>query len=402
MTNINLYADLEAEKAFLQAIFWQPDLIYQTSIRTTDLYNTENQKIYTAMIKCYSEGLTLEAKTIFDIDTSISFTTLFNITSGAFTADNFKYYENLIKEKSFNRTADLSLKKLLGNIGSEEFLTLTEKTVLDLQEFYTDAKYKPVPEVLMQLKADRLEAFKSGVYGISTGFPLLDNACIGLCPSHLWTLGAYTSWGKSTFLSQLVSNICRNGAGVIVFSVEDSAGDKLNRLIATESGIPIRDLVKGQCGDLSKVENIIANHNLEVYDNVYGLEEMSFKIKRHKMQKKIDVVCVDFVQNIISKGESIYDRMSHVAIGLQQMAKRHKVCIFALSQVSEGKDKHSISLRGAQELSSASDIVLWIDRDPDEREFNLIIRKNRPFGITGSVKMTFSQSYTNIKEVYDG
>ncbi len=106
------------------------------------------------------------------------------------------------------------------------------------------------------------------------------------------------------------------------------------------------------------------------------------------------------VQNIQVEGEGIYDRMSQVAIALQKMAKKHNVCIMALSQVS-AEEKGAIKLRGAQELASSADIVLWIDRDAtnEKREFSLIVRKNRPFGKTGKIGMEFSESWTNIREV---
>jgi predicted ATP-dependent serine protease len=126
---------------------------------------------------------------------------------------------------------------------------------------------------------------------------------------------------------------------------------------------------------------------------------MELKIKKHKIKNTVDVVAIDFVQNIMAKGDDIYNQMREVAIKLQKIAKKHNICMLGLSQISEGKDKGSISLRGAQELASSADIVLWIDRKPDVPAFDLIIRKNRPFGVTGKIPMTFSQTWTNIKEV---
>jgi hypothetical protein len=40
-----------------------------------------------------------------------------------------------------------------------------------------------------------------------------------------------------------------------------------------------------------------------------------------------------------------------------------------------------------------------IERKPEKRSFNLIIRKNRPFGKTGRIPMSFTETWTGIKEV---
>ena len=89
--------------------------------------------------------------------------------------------------------------------------------------------------------------------------------------------------------------------------------------------------------------------------------------------------------------------MSEIAIKLQRIAKQYNVCVFALSQVSSD-EKGKIALRGAQELASAADIVLWIDREQDIRTFNLIVRKNRPFGQTGKIAFQFDETWTGIRE----
>jgi len=215
-------------------------------------------------------------------------------------------------------------------------------------------------------------------------------------------LGGYTSHGKSTLMSQIVADVCRNDAKVLIFSVEDSIEDKLIRLIATVTGEPIRSILRGYANEdrLLAAQLQIEKWGIHIYDDVYNLEEMDMKIKKHKLQGGVDIVVIDFVQNIQAKGEGIYDRMSEVAIKLQQIAKRHNVCVLALSQIS--KDNN---LRGAQELESAADIVLWIDRDKDanltdNRNFNLLVRKNRPFGKTGRIGMCFSETWTGIKEIY--
>lgn len=59
------------------------------------------------------------------------------------------------------------------------------------------------------------------------------------------------------------------------------------------------------------------------------------------MTKKLkpDVVMIDFVQNVITEDRTEYERMTNVAVSIQNLAVSENVAIFDLSQVSnEGKD----------------------------------------------------------------
>ncbi len=400
--DINIYNDTESERHIIQALYLNPDLIYQTDITSVDFTNSDYRIIYEAMLELYSEGITeFDTKVIMDLKPGLSSITIYKIFIDAVTAANINYHAKKVKDATFNRKCKEKILHLQSELGNEDFMQKLESHVSELYEVQRGHRHYSLSEILSNIQVRIQEAKNSKQYGIPTGFYNLNEACVGMCPSHVWVLAGYTSYGKSTLLSQIIDDICRSGHSVLVFSVEDSKEDKLIRLLATKTQTPIRAIVRG-FGDEEKLRlarEDIEKFSLMVYDDVYTLDEMSLKIKKHQMQGGIDIVAIDFVQNIITGNEGIYDSMREVAIRLQKMAKQYNVCILALSQITEGKEKGSIALRGAQEIASAADIDLWIDRKSDTREFDLIIRKNRPFGVTAKIKMKFSESYTNILEV---
>lgn len=395
----DLYSDPGSEEQILQALFLEPELIYQTDLRITDFTNAEYRAIYGGMLKLYADGVVFDIKALQDADPEISGVTLLKIIQNAFTAANIHYHTRIVKSKTFNRKCREIVHRLQNQLGEDNFMSEAEKAIMELYESQRSQRYYSVPEILSNIQTNINEAKKLAQYGIPTGFNKLNDAVVGMCQKHLWMLGGYTSHGKSTLLSRFIKDICSAGRGVLVFSVEDSKEDKLIRLLATQTGIPIRTIVRGHGNEakLNFARSVIESFDLYIYDDIYSLEEMDLKIRKHKLQGGVDVVAIDFIQNIITKGENIYDRMSKVAIILQKLAKKHSVCILALSQISSD-EKGKISLRGAQELASAADIVLWIDRKPEERRFDLIIRKNRPFGKTGKIPMAFNETWTGIEE----
>jgi len=402
-TNINPFSDTESEAQVLMAFLIEPELIYQVNVSTSDFTSTEYRAIYEAMLKLYSEGISFQdPKAIIDFNSQIKAETIIALMSKSFTSANIKYHSKILKQKTFNRKSRDVVLILQSKIGEDDFLHDMESGILTLYELQSMGKYITTAEGLSLVRARVNDAKQAEHYGIQTGFYRLNDCILGLCPKHLIMLGGYTSHGKSTLMSQIVADVCRNDARVLIFSVEDSIEDKLIRLIATVAGEPIRSILRGYANEdrLLAAQLQIEKWGIHIYDDVYNLEEMDMKIKKHKLQGGVDIVVIDFVQNIQAKGEGIYDRMSEVAIKLQQIAKRHNVCVLALSQIS--KDNN---LRGAQELESAADIVLWIDRDKDanltdNRNFNLLVRKNRPFGKTGRIEMCFSETWTGIKEIY--
>jgi replicative DNA helicase len=404
-TDTELY-NLEAEREILGALYLNPELFYQTDIRSSDFYREEHRRLFETMLRIYADGVETDLVSIKDYDPACDILWTQRLFSESVSSANINYHSKIVKESSFQRACLRTVKELYTKITDSDFLSLAQEKILNLSEFGT-RKELTTEEIFSGINADIAKVKETNTYGIQTEFEKLNEACVGLYPGHLWMIGGYTSYGKSTLLSQLIADICDNDSKALVFSVEDSRRDKYLRLTATLSGIPIRYIVRGlvvnefEQKKLIEAQKRILEYKLYIYDDVYTLEDMSLKIKKHLLKGGIDVVAIDYIQNLALKGD-IYERMSTAARELQRMAKRHNVCILALSQITGGKlrEKEVIGLKGAGELSEAADIVLWIDRkEMDNRRFDLIIRKNRPFGVTGKISMTFNESWTNILEL---
>lgn len=396
--NSDIYRDIESEEQIVCAFLLNPELLYQVDIRSTDFSHVELSRIYESMLRLYSDGIVFDMKSL--VDCGVDKGILFRLFNSMVTTANINYHVARVKQCTFNRKSREFIADLEKKIGYDDFITTAEQAITELYDINGNGS-RSIEEHFADINEQIAITQKTGQFGIKTGFSKLNNQCVGLCPRHLWLLGAYTSYGKSTFLSQLTNDVCKAGHSMVIFSVEDSVQDKLIRLQATVSGIPMRDIYRRQCDldRLKRAEQKITSYDLYIYDNIYTIEEMDLKIKKHKLRGEVDIVAIDYVQNLICPGQSIFEKMSYAAIHLQKMAKKHNVNIFALSQVS-AEDKGQIKLRGAQELASAADIVLWMDRDAmkESREFSLIIRKNRPFGTIGSIDMTFNEAWTNMEE----
>jgi replicative DNA helicase len=160
--------------------------------------------------------------------------------------------------------------------------------------------------------------------------------------------------------------------------------------------------VKNHLETLNKATEKIKAWQLFIYDDIYTIDEMRLKIKKHRLQTGVDIVFIDYIQNV--HGEStLYDRLSNAMSSLQKMAKELQVTVVFVSQVSNEAMRANteiIGLKGAGELAAAPDIVLWLRRlkgDDKERFLDCEIRKNRPFGETGIYPLMFSDKWSSVE-----
>lgn len=400
--NTENFKDLENEEAVLSCLIQDIDLLSKISLKREDFYYSKNQNLFSALSRAYQDSQGVDPIVLKQYDPTLKIYEISAIENKGIPA-LIKHYLKTVHEKSFGRKSFLAVEKI------REAINNPESDILSIAESEIDAlhseKNRREPEInfterLISAYDSIIEAKALSHIGIQTGFKRLNDCCVGFCPSHFWIIGGFTGHGKSILLSQVIDDVCRNGAGVCLFSTEDSVKDKIYRLISTRGQVPIRELYRGWIdpSSLLSLINEIKNYRLHIYDNVYTLDEIDFKIRKHKIQGGLDVVAIDYIQNIRTEHETIYDSMREVASRLFEIAKKYEVCVLGLSQITEEKGSKNIGLRGAQELASAAHVVLWINREEDAKEFNLLIRKNRTFGKTGKIEMEFSEKWTNIRE----
>lgn len=408
--------NLEAEKGILEAILFDPDSLLKASdiIEPQDFYREAHRKIYDACLDLYQLGeninyisLCERLKTKGEIEAVGGRSYISQLASNGFTSTIVNHHARIVREKALLRKTQRFAYEIIRKVeeDSEDLKDLfagIEKGIIQLSESLRGKKSPLLPDILRELN-QRWEKKEDELY-----IPLdhkLNSAIPGFFPKHLWFIGGYTSVGKSTLLAQLIVDACHEGAKVLIFSLEDSREDKLIKLIANLSDVSQRRLV---CNDFENFKDrvqraidTLKTWDVIIYDDVYTLDELRLKTKKHKMQNGINIVCIDFIQNLQGPG-SIYERMSEAATKLQAMAKELEVTVIVLSQVSNEAMKEGteiIGLKGAGELAASADIILWLRRIKEqEKHLDCEIRKNRPFGTIGKEALAFSEYWTRIEK----
>jgi replicative DNA helicase len=235
--------------------------------------------------------------------------------------------------------------------------------------------------------------------GASTGFPSLDELTLGLVPGELWYVAARPGMGKTALALGICANVASSGGHAACFSMEMKRPELAERLISSDSGVPLKALQKRELsGDQwSRVTSTLdrLSHLPMVLDDASTLtpSRLRSRVRRHASTLRaqhptgrLALVVVDYVQLMAwdKPNGNRNDELERISRALKVLAGEFGLTVLALAQLNRGvKDRSDkrpglLDLRGSGALEQDADKVLFVHRDDDERgDADLILGKGR-------------------------
>lgn len=184
---------------------------------------------------------------------------------------------------------------------------------------------------------------------VSLGLPALDELLCGLRAGEVCGIMARTSVGKTLVACHVSATMALAGAGVVFVSLEMAQGQIVERLARVLTGTTRHQLNwqidHGQFDAGAYRERF---HGLHVIDTPgISLKAIERRVRAIQRSQPIAAVVVDYLGLVSGdRGQSTYDKTSQIARELKDVAKRLRVVMVPLIQVSRsGGDD------GAQELA---------------------------------------------------
>jgi replicative DNA helicase len=201
----------------------------------------------------------------------------------------------------------------------------------------------------------------------------------GLKRGDMIVVAARPSLGKTS----LVLNYARNAAArqhatVAFFSIEMSADQLVQRMLAMESGVDSARLAFGSHSerDERKITQALgALSDLNIYFDDAGMltvAEMRAKARRLQLERGLDLVVVDYLQLMQSglrSNENRTQEVSYISRALKQLARDLDVPVIACSQLSRAAEvrAHNVpqlsDLRESGSIEQDADVVMFIYRE---------------------------------------
>ena len=221
-------------------------------------------------------------------------------------------------------------------------------------------------------------------------------------PGDFIVLGGYPSDGKSAMAIQMAYHLAKTKR-VGFFSLETNENKLHDRLIAYAARIPMDNiktntLTKEHWETAAEISPEVISRNL-YYIPAAGMSVSD--IQAVSRANRYDVIFIDYLQLINSKGRDRFSIVTDISIGLHTMAQSTGITVIALAQLTR-PDKHKgkdtpppelSSLRESGQIEQDADIVFMVYRPKQESDDRmLLIRKNKE-GRLGSIALDFDGRY---------
>lgn len=434
--------DIEAEQATIGSMLTDKDAVISAVevLKDEDFYREDNKAIYTAMINLYNRAepvdiitVRAELESMGMVEKVGGLEYLTQLPEKVPTTANAERYINIVKEKSALRRLIKTANEIIDagydpTEDVDEIMEDAEKKIFNVIQNKSQKGYTPIKDALVDsfTKLEELYNRKQHITGVPTGFTKLDYKTAGFHSSELILIAARPAMGKTAFALNIATNAAvRSNVPVVVFSLEMSKEQLVNRILCSESMVDSNKVSTGKLEeeDWTKLAGSVGPlSESEIYiDDTPGISVMEIRAKcrKLKIEKNIGMVVIDYLQLIQGSGKrngSREQEISEISRSLKILAKEIGVPVVALSQLSRAVEQRPdhrpmlSDLRESGAIEQDADIVMFLYRDDyynkesEKKDIaEVIIAKHRG-GSTGTAELLWLGSYTkfvNLEKRFD-
>ena len=428
---------IEAEQSVIGSMLMDKDavIVALDMISSEDFYSKQYAILYETMLELFNEGKEMDLvviqnrlreKNLAPELSSLDF--IKEIITTVPTSANIKYYATIVKEKSTLRkliklNEDIANSCYVGSDSLEDILARTEKDIFELLQSRTAKDIRPIEDIAKNVlyRIEAASRTREVVTGIPTGFIDLDYKTSGLQPSDLVLIAARPSMGKTAFVLNMVQHIAmKKELPCMIFSLEMSSEQLVQRMIAMETGIDSQKLRTGNLNDNDwdpLIRGIVdVSDSKIIIDDTPGISvgELRSKCRKVKLEKGLSIVIIDYLQLMTGsskRSENRQQEISEISRSLKALAREIKAPVVALSQLSracETRPDHRPMLSDLREsgaIEQDADIVMFLYRDdyyhkdtehPNEAEVIIAKQRNGPIGTVNLMWKPETTRFVNI------
>jgi len=421
----------EAEASLLGAMLIDSDAIVKVAdaVITDDFYDERHRRIFEAIKQLYERHSPIDVLTLSDqlkaeglLEMVGGAAYLTELTNFVPTAAHVEQYAEIVAQKALRRRL-IKTSQNITELGYDEGRNLqalieeAESRLFEVSQRHIKQDITSLETILTESfdRLDELHKDKGKIRGVPTGFKDMDQVLAGLQRSDLFVLAARPSMGKTALALNIAHNVAlQAGLPVLLFSLEMSKEQLVDRMLAMESGVDAWALRTGNLtdSDFEKIGQAMGSlSEAQIYiDDSPGItvSDLRTKARREAHQRPIGLIIVDYLQ-LMSGGSRFsgegnrVQEISEISRGLKGIARELNVPLMALSQLSRSVESRSpqipqlADLRESGSIEQDADVVAFIYREdyynPDTERRNItdiFIKKHRN-GPTGNIELYFDK-----------
>lgn len=421
--------NVEAEQSLLGSLLLDKEAITKVIdlLEPRDFYKEKHQKIFEAMTELFQKNEPIDLlatsnrlKEKDDFEKVGGNSYLTKLVNKVPTASHVMNYAKIVQRKRILRDL-INAAHNISNLSHKEdedievILDKAEEEIFSIAQQNLTQQFTAVKDQLEEAfeRIDNLSKSDEETRGVPTGFRKLDNKLAGLQESNLILLAARPSLGKSTLALDTARKAAKKGFSVGLFSLEMSADQIVDRLIAAEANVDLWKLRTGrlteggESNDFEKIQHALGSlSGASIFiDDTASANIMQIRGMARRLQARhdLDLLIVDYLQLIVPRNTnvSIVQQTTEISRSLKALARELGIPVLALSQLSRAVEKRSkqipklADLRESGSLEQDADVVLFIHREdkykpdtPRQNIADIIIAKHRN-GPVGKIELYF-------------
>lgn len=399
------------------------------AITVADFYDPRHGQIYDSIMRLYEKHSPIDVLTLSDQLKALG--SLEEIGGPAFlteltnfvpTAAHVEQYAEIVSQKALRRRLIQASQDITG-LGYDEAQNLqelieqAESRLFEVSQQHVKQDVTSLETILSESfdRLDELHRDKGKIRGVPTGFKDMDSKLAGLQRSDLIILAARPSMGKTALALNIAHNVALKAEfPVLIFSLEMSKEQLVDRMLAMESGVDAWALRTGNLTDtdfekIGQAMGALSEAQIFIDDSPgITVSELRTKARREAHTHPLGLIIVDYLQ-LMSGGSRFggegnrVQEISEISRGLKGIARELNVPLLALSQLSRSVESRSpqipqlADLRESGSIEQDADVVAFIYREdyynPDTERKNItdiLIKKHRN-GPTGGVELYFER-----------
>ncbi len=431
---------LEAEQAVLGAMLLDKDAVGRAIeiLSSECFYRESHRAAFDAIASLYERGLSAdligvaeELKARGQLDAVGGSAFLANLQDQVATSAHVEHHSKIVLDKFVMRQlihtgTEIVRRSYEGASSSGELIDTAEQMIFGINDPRMKRGFTSIRS-LLQRAVQVIESVyenKRAVTGVPSGYTDLDRMTAGFQNSDLIVIAGRPSMGKTSLALNIAEQAALEKVPVGIFSLEMSADQIVQRLLASRSGVPVHRLRTGflredQWPDLIKAAGILTEAPIYIDDTpAASIMEIRAKSRRLKSEHGLGLVVIDYLQ--LARGftnvENRQQEISSISRSLKALAKELAIPVIALSQLSRAvesrEDKRPVlaDLRESGAIEQDADLVLFVFREkvyrkpgkqPQEPSSDgdvaeIIIGKHRN-GPIGTVRLYFNSELTRFQ-----
>ena len=369
---MDLTAWKRAQESVIGALLIDPDysagLIFQ-SAKASHFGETELRHVFQAARELWNENRQLDAVTILDRAGSEYEQLLRDCMINTPTARNLPAWLEICQDSARLTAMQAEALAIVNADRADDAAAAWERMGTMLQD--ADQGEDLSLGELIGDYCDRMQD-KRPVRYLNWGIESLDRD-LYVSGGQFGVIAADSSVGKTALALQFAYHMAADGHRVGFFSLETPKENLEDRLLAQYqvAGIPLPSTKRKKLTDEDlRAAGEAGMRSDQIYLRILRNYETLERIRAKTIQRRFDVIFIDYVQLIDAPGRERWDIVTNISMGLHRMAQQLGITVIGLSQITPAvkgqKAPTKDDLRESRQLKQDADFILLLYPDTEE------------------------------------